>query len=555
MLDNFLEDVSRETSFKFSSCIKVSAFENKICVALILYILIYTNYILICSGGIFSEVSRFMSIYSAIKKLSFKISCKLLVGVLCASFLFCMPPQNSYANMPDTFASVAEVALPGVVNISTTAIVKRQRIAHPFMKLEEFFNHSFPFLDGENNSEEPEGRREEYSRGTGFIIDSAGYIVTNYHVIDGADEVFVRFNDDDAQEIEAEVIGFDQRTDLALLKIDYPEKLPALAFGNPNNSKVGDWVVAIGNPFGLGGTVTSGIISAKARSMQIGYNDLIQTDASINLGNSGGPMLNMEAKVIGVNRIILSRTGTNIGIGFAVSANTVKYVVESIKKYGKVIRPWFGFYFQPLDEKIAENLGLQDEKGVIISRTFPNSPAHDAGLESGDVITHIDGARIDKSNLFSVMLGKEVDKKVELTVLRDGKQVLVEAIPQEEPEKGELSAFNKSSETENGANGPEFEEEYQFGLKVKDLNDQHRERFNVTDDVDGVLIESVRKGSAAHFVGLKPGMVILSVNKKDTKSAKEFKKVCEQAQKDGKNSTLLLVYVEGVIQFIVMRER
>lgn len=471
-------------------------------------------------------------------------------------FVLMLPLHGLHAAMPETFSTVAQKALPGVVNISTTTIVKPQKMTHPFFRLEEFLNHSVPFFDNENSSqEEGEGRRAELSRGTGFIIDPDGLIVTNYHVIDGADQVFVTFNDD-SQEIEAEVVGFDQRTDLALLKIDYPEKLSALEFGDPDMSKVGDWIVAIGNPFGLGGTVTTGIISAKARSMQVGYNDLIQTDASINLGNSGGPMLNMDAKVIGVNRIILSRTGTNIGIGFAVSAKTVKYIVESIKKYGKVIRPWFGFHFQSLDEKIVENLGLQDERGVIISKILIGSPADEAGLESGDVLTRIDGERVDKSNLFSVMLDKQIDEKVEMTILRDSKEVLVEAFPKEEPKKARQGLPSKHEKLDSDdEGGPTFEDEYQFGIRVRELTDQYRTKFKVEADVEGVLVESVRKSSAAHFIGLRPGMVIVSVNKQGVKTVEEFKKVCEKARADGKNSTLLLVYSDGSVKFVVMRER
>ena len=311
--------------------------------------------------------------------------------------VLCFVPYNAALAMraPDSFADLVESSIPAVVNISTTQEVK----THPFMN---FKFHGMP--DGDPYSmfkdffdrEFPEAmKRKATSLGSGFIIDPRGYIVTNNHVIAEAQEIKVTLSDNPNKTYKAKLIGQDSKSDLAVLKIDVKKRLPFVKFGDSDAARVGDWVVAIGNPFGFGGTVTAGIISAKSRDVG-NKTEFIQTDASINMGNSGGPMFNISGEVIGINTFIISGTGGNIGLGFAMPSNIAKSTIEQLKTKGKVIRGWLGVKIQPVNEDIAANFGLSETYGALVAEVVKDGPAQKGGVEVGDIIIEFNGKHISK---------------------------------------------------------------------------------------------------------------------------------------------------------------
>lgn len=348
------------------------------------------------------------------------INKKILKGAIVIFFALFAVLEAS-ANIID-FSDVVEKISPAVVNISTTQkVIKKKK--QPFGSLPDTPYDLFKdFLEREFGL--PEQMRKMTSLGSGFIVAEEGYVVTNYHVVEGADEITVMIGNETEKNYKAKVVGADKKTDLALLKIDVGMKLPYLEFGDSDSARVGSPVIAVGNPFGLGGTVTSGIISAKARYIsRETFDDYIQTDAAVNSGNSGGPLCDgLTGKVLGVNSAIFSPSGGNVGIGFAIPASIAESVVKQLKEKGSIIRGWLGVMVQPVDENIAKAMGLESPKGALVASIVNSSPADNGGVKVGDIILEFDGKVIDSTNKLPRIVGETpLDKKVNLVVFRDGK--------------------------------------------------------------------------------------------------------------------------------------
>ncbi len=449
------------------------------------------------------------------------------------------PISQAYArSAPESFADLAEDLLPSVVNISTTQ-VRRQTENAPEMPqfppgspFEDFFRDFF-----ERQRREGTPRRST-SLGSGFVIDASGYVVTNNHVIEGADEVRVNFADKTTA--TAEIVGRDPKTDLALLKIKTKKKLKAAKWGDSDGVRVGDWVVAIGNPFGFGGTVTAGIVSARQRDINAGpYDDFIQTDASINRGNSGGPLFDMKGRVIGINTAIISPSGGSIGIGFAVPSALAKSVVEQLRKYGRTRRGWLGVRIQTVTDEIAESLGLKNARGALVASVTEGGPAAKAGIKQGDVILELDGQKIpEMRKLPRIVAETEIEKAVGIVLWRDGKIKTVSV------KIGELeeTSVQKASATEGDipgrVSGPTIET---LGLTLSTITDELRANYGLGDEIKGVVVTEVRGDSLAADKGLRVGDVIVEAGQKEITKPEQVRDRVNAAKKEGSKSILLLV--------------
>ena len=415
--------------------------------------------------------------------------------------------------LPD-FASLVERLSPSIVNISTVSEeeeeggqLQRRREKDPF----DFFEHFGP-------------RR---SLGSGFVLDTDGYIITNHHVVDEATEIVVRLSDE--TEYKAEIVGSDAKTDLAVIKIKDAKGLVALPLGNSDALRVGEWVVAVGSPFGLDHTVTAGIVSAKGRKInrpdQSPYDDFIQTDAAINPGNSGGPLVNLAGQVVGINTAIYSRSGGNIGIGFAIPINLARQIVPQLKEAGYVTRGWLGVLIQPVDEDIAKSLNLKEAQGALVAKVFDGSPAAGAGIQVGDVIVSFDGQDIRKSNdLPSIVAATPVGKAVQIVVVRGGtRERLDVTIAKLEEEAAEAKPVKAD----------------ELGLSVQDITPEIAGDLGLERDAKGVVVSGVKRGSAADEAGLRAGDVIESVSNQPVADVKEFRRLLGDRQPA--DSVLVLV--------------
>ena len=413
---------------------------------------------------------------------------------------------------PTSFADVIEAVKPAVVNISSSAPAPSRYMGPapgmPFPEspfpggpsMEEFFRRFFERQSAPApGAEMPEVR----SMGSGFIVDPEGLVVTNNHVIDGASEIVVILNDGERH--PAELVGRDPKTDLALLKIEVEEPLPYASFGDSESMRAGDWVIAIGNPFGLGGTATTGIVSARGRDIQAGpFDDFLQIDAPINQGNSGGPLFDTAGRVVGVNTAIYSPNGGNVGIGFAIPASLAEPIIDQLRDDGYVERGWLGVQIQQIDEEIAEGLGLESANGALVASVVPESPAEAAGLEPGDVIVGFEDVEIeDIKDLTRQVAAVRPDSEVELRVWRDGETVELEVDLGENPD--DLAAKAGTTGGEAG------ESTASLGLSLMPLTAESRQRFGIEKEVEGALVASVAPGSPAARKGLRPGDVILRV--------------------------------------------
>ncbi len=449
--------------------------------------------------------------------------------------------------IPDSFADLAERLSPSVVNITTTTNVARvdtgpAPVLPEGSPFEDFFRD---FMERQPGQGGPDQRqRRSNALGSGFIISADGYIVTNNHVIAEADEIRIELYT--GGELVAELVGTDPRTDIALLKVTSDEPLPFVEFGDSDAARVGEWVVAIGNPLGQGFSVSSGIISARNRTLQGSYDDFIQTDAAINRGNSGGPLFDLNGEVIGVNTAILSPNGGSIGIGFAMSSAVVERVVAQLKDFGETRRGWLGVRIQNVDADMAEALGLEGAEGALVT-DVPEGPAAEAGLKAGDVITRFDGEPIeDTRELVRLVADTEVGRSVEIEAFRDGKveQLAVEIGLLEEPT---LAAAT----VPDGADAPPANETV-LGLSVSRLTEQQREEFAVPADVDGLAVTAVEEGSDAADKGMQPGDVITEVGQESVTSPKEMRARIKAAEEAGRNSILLLVRRDGAPRFVAL---
>jgi serine protease Do len=379
------------------------------------------------------------------------------------------------------------------------------------------------------------------SLGSGFVIDPSGLIVTNNHVIEDADEITANFAD--GSSLVAEVIGRDEKTDLAVLKVNASKPLTSLKFGNSETLRVGDWVMAIGNPFGLGGTVTVGIVSARNRDINAGpYDNFIQTDASINRGNSGGPLFNMDGEVVGINTAIISPSGGSIGIGFAVPAETAMGVVDQLRQFGETRRGWLGVRIQEVTGEIAEGLAMETPKGALVAGVTDDGPAAEAGIEPGDVIVLFDGKAVHNMNELPRLVAAEpIGKEVEVVLLRKGEeQTLNVTLGRLEDAEQVLAAVEVEDEepvvepTPVVVTGP-------LGLSLSDLSADLRRQYGIDDEVTGVVVTGVSDGSAAAEKRLQPGDVIVEIAQERVSTPSEVEEKIAALKQDGRKSALLLL--------------
>jgi serine protease Do len=454
---------------------------------------------------------------------------------------------------PPSVAPLAKRLSDAVVNISTSQSVKGPA-GVPLPKVpkgapfEDFFDDFFNKRGGV-----PQNDRKISSLGSGFVIDGKeGLIVTNNHVIEGAEEIDVNFHDGSKLVVD-KVIGRDTKADLALLKVTPKKPLADVKFGPSDSLEVGDWVMAIGNPFGLGGSVSLGIISAKSRDINSGpYDDYLQTDAAINKGNSGGPLFNMNGDVIGVNTAIISPTGGSIGIGFAVPSDTVSNVVDQLKQYGEVRRGWLGVKIQSITEDIAETLGLQANVGALVAAVTPDSPASKAGVVAGDVIMKFDGKEVTSMRgLPKLVAQSAIGKAVAIELLRNGQPKSTEVTVGRLQDTDDNASDLKSNDDESDDEDPKASGI--LGLSLSPLNDALRRKYGLDSKMTGVVVEGVDPGSPAADKGLKPGDVIIEAAQATVSDPGDVAKSIDKVRKTGRKSVLLRVEdSKGDLRFIAV---
>jgi len=468
-----------------------------------------------------------------------------LLGAVVFVAVLVMSAMAQARSAPDGFADLVEGLLPAVVNISTTQRTTEGKGPElpqfpPGSPFEEFFKEFF------ERQRPNQPRRRATSLGSGFIIGTEGYVVTNNHVIEDAEEIKVILQDE--TELEAELIGRDPKTDLALLKVETDRNLPALRWGDSAKTRVGDWVVAIGNPFGLGGTVTAGIVSARARDINAGpYDDFIQTDASINRGNSGGPMFNLDGEIIGINTAIFSPSGGSIGIGFAIPSNLAKNVILQLRTDGHTRRGWLGVRIQSVTDEIAESLGLDKPRGALVASVTEDSPAEDAGLKQGDVILAFDGKDVDEMRkLPRIVAETKILELVDVVVWRKGGEEIVR-VKVGELDETEPQVASVPDEPDEG------EALDELGLTLTTVTDDARTRFELGEDAAGVVVTEVDPDSPAGEKGLRPGDVIIEVGQEPVAAPAEVAKRVAEAKKDGRKSVLLLLQRGDDLRFVAIR--
>ena len=452
---------------------------------------------------------------------------------------------------PQSVAPIAEKLIDAVVNISTSQTMKgSQGVPLPNVPkgspFEEFFEDFFNRKGGRQQSD-----RKVSSLGSGFVVDAnEGLVVTNNHVIDGADEIVVNFSDGSKLKVD-KVLGKDTKTDLALLKVTPKKPLKAVSFGNSSDLKVGDWVMAIGNPFGLGGSVTVGIISAKQRDINSGpYDDYLQTDAAINKGNSGGPLFNMDGQVIGVNTAIISPTGGSIGIGFAVPSDTAMSVVDQLRQFGETRRGWLGVRIQSVTEDIAESVGIKENVGALVAGVTPDGPAAKAGIEPGDVVTRFDGKEVSSMRgLPRIVSQTPIGKKVDVELLRKGQKLTLQAVIGRLQEDADADDPSKPKEQ----SGAPSTGQVMMGMRLAPLTDDLRKMYGLDQKVKGVVVTSVEPQSQAAQKGIKVGDVIVEASQDAVSSAEDVAKSIEKVRKAGRKAILLRVEsAKGDMRFVAV---
>ena len=455
-------------------------------------------------------------------------------------------PVKGPGEGPHSVSDLAASLQDSVVNISTSQTLKASR-GIPLPKVpkgspfEEFFEDFF-------NRQQKEGRpRRVSSLGSGFVIDPEGLIVTNNHVIQEADEIEVNFNDGTKLKV-IEVVGRDTKSDLALLRVKPEKPLKAVPFGDSAAMKVGDWVMAIGNPFGLGGSVTLGIISAKKRDINAGpYDEFLQTDAAINRGNSGGPLFDMSGKVVGVNTAIISPTGGSIGIGFAIPAATATHIIAQLREFGETRRGWLGVRIQTVTDEIADSLGLDKPSGALVASVTPESPAAQAGIEATDVIVKFDGQDVPNMRVLPRIVARtKIGSAVKVEVLRKGKkmdfEVKIGRLPEDDAKKAEKVEPK-----------PTEKKTFLLGLSIAPLSDALRKQYGISDKVKGVVVTDVEASSTAAQKNIKAGDVIVEVTEEEVKTPNDVASRVDSVKKSGRKSVLLLISdAKGELRFVAV---
>jgi len=468
-----------------------------------------------------------------------------LAVFLALPFLLLAAEAAQARGAPDSFADLSSRLLPTVVNISTTETLKAASgeampELPPGSPLEDLFK----------DFQEKEKARPQHvaALGSGFVIDSAGLIVTDNHVIDGADEISVTLNDGTV--LPATLVGHDDKTDLALLRVHPKSPLLAAHFGNSDHARVGDWVIAIGNPFGLGSSVTAGIVSARNRDIASGpYDEFIQTDAPINRGNSGGPLFDMDGNVVGVATAIFSPSGGSVGVGFAIPSNLVSEVVTQLRDYGQTRRGWIGVRIQEVTSDIAESLGLPSQEGALVAEVTPDSPAAKAGLENGDLIVTFDGKPVpDSRALPRAVAETPIGKTVNVEVLRKGsKQDLqitvakLEDTPQLASTPASMSSTSKAP--------TKFS---RLGVALSPLGREQRTKYKVGADIQGVVITDVDPDSSAGEKDIRPGDVIMQVQNEAVQTPEDVDRLVAAGAKAGRKAVLLLINRDGQLAYVAL---
>jgi serine protease Do len=472
----------------------------------------------------------------------------------------------AFARGPDGIADIAEKVIDAVVNISTSQTVDASKGGGgdrgatpqlpPGSPFEEFFDDFFKNRRGGGGPKGGERGsdmqpRKTNSLGSGFVVDTAGVVVTNNHVIADADEINVIMND--GTKIKAELVGVDKKTDIAVLKFKPVKPLIAVKFGDSDKLRLGEWVIAIGNPFSLGGSVTAGIVSARNRDISQGpYDSYIQTDASINRGNSGGPLFNLEGEVVGVNTLIISPTGGSIGLGFAVPSKTVSVVVDQLRQFGELRRGWLGVRIQQVTDEIAESLNIKPARGALVAGIDDKGPAKPAGIEPGDVVVKFDGKDVkDPKDLSRVVADTAVGKEVEVVIIRKGaeetKKVTLGRL--EDTDK----AKEASAKTKDEPAAEKLVTQKALGLDLATLSKDLRGKYKIKDSVKGVIITGVDGTSDAAEKRLSAGDVIVEVAQEAVTNAADVKKRVDQLKKDGRKSVLLMVANgDGELRFVAL---
>jgi serine protease Do len=490
------------------------------------------------------------------------ISSALTAFLVVASAALAIAPISAQGRpAPDSFADLAARLSPSVVNISTTQTVKiasgdqgesEMPQFPPGSPFEEFFHN---FLErnlpkGEHPDVMP---RKATSLGSGFVIDPAGYIVTNNHVIADADEITVILHDN--TNLKAKVVGRDTKTDIALLKVKTDKPLVAVNWGDSDVARVGDWVLAIGNPFGLGGSVTAGIISARQRDINSGpYDDFLQTDAPINRGNSGGPMFNMDGQVIGINTAIYSPSGGSIGIGFAIPSALAKEVIGELRSESDhtVHRGWLGVRIQAVTDEIAESLGLNKTRGALVASVNDNGPAQSAGIQPGDVILEFDGKEVsDMRRLPRLVAETPVDKSVSVTVWRKHSISTLRVKVGRLEDSNEQQASSESFPRKPAPSVPNVVKT--LGMTLSGITPELKDKYSLGDDAKGVVVVDVTTNSAAADKGFHPGDLIMEAAQEEVKNPQDLATKIEAAKKSGRKSILLLVERQGDLRFVALR--
>lgn len=464
-------------------------------------------------------------------------------------------PVKAQVRAPQSLADLAERVMPAVVNIAaaTTVEARGNRTlpslppGTPFEDLfEEFFNRR-----GQNGQSTPVPQRRSNSLGSGFIIDPTGIVITNNHVIGEANDITVILTD--GTKLKAELVGKDAKTDLAVLRVKTDKPLPFVKMGDSEKMRIGDWVMAIGNPFGLGGSVSAGIVSARNRNIASGpYDNYIQTDAAINKGNSGGPLFNMDGEVVGINTAILSPTGGSVGIGFAIPSSLALSVIDQLKQYGETRRGWLGVRIQSVDDTAAEALGLGRARGALVAGIDDKGPAKPAGLEVGDVIVRFDGKEVkDSRDLPRLVAATPVGKAVDITIVRKGKE-MSRTVTLGRLEDGERQA----SLTPNAAPSAEPDFKKALGMQVSGVTEELRRRYTIKDGLKGVVVTEVDPNSGAADKRIQPGELIVEVGQEAVNTPADMTRRLDQLKKEGKKSVLLLVSsAQGETRFVAVELR